>query len=285
MHVEELREWLRGLVPARHRPMLKRSPAGRVLNRAIYWFDEKRFRLTRSPQADGSAIQEETERLRYSWRTFTTDYLKYRHGQDRDHPSRQAAYDLVGRLGRELLALRPASSEKLQMLEIPFGMGTDFEMSFSSGPFEYTGMELNPKQVQATASRLPTGSWRVGNIFEIPREDNAFSLVYCRHIFEHLSLSAMEVALAETIRVARDRAVFVFFNMREHGEHEAHPVRQYHDNWLSRDLMKTDLEKNPKVTRVIPHRVPARGRYKENWIFELVLDPFKNSGSLSAHKP
>jgi ubiquinone/menaquinone biosynthesis C-methylase UbiE len=272
MHVEELREGLRTLIPSRIRPYVKRTPVARAVNALLYWWDDFRFRRTRSPQS-ASWIDEETDRLRYSWQTFTTDYLRSRHGQDRDHPSRAAAYGILDRLAQELTQANSETSVALTALEVPFGMGTDYEMYFARSPFAYTGMELNPKQVEATRSRLPAGNWQIGNILAIPRPANTFSVVYCRHIYEHLSLEAMEIALAETIRVARDRCVFVFFDMREGGEHEARPVRKYHYNQLSCERLKAHLELNRKVKRVTVHRVPPKGPYKENYIFEVLLDP------------
>lgn len=281
MHVEELRERLRKLIPIKFRPYVKRSRFARAINRLIYSWDDYRFRLRRDAQT-GSWVQDETERLRYSWQTFTMGYLKYRHGADRDHPSRQAAYDILKRVWEDLAARSRAKangSQTLTVLEVPFGMGTDYEMYFSASPFSYTGMELNPKQVKATVSRLPQGDWQIGNILAIPRQDNAFNVVYCRHIFEHLSLPALELALAETLRVARDRAVFVFFDMQQHGEHESRPVRQYHYNRLSCDQLKKTLEMNSKVTDVIVHLVRGQRRYRENVIFEVMLDPSRKQSN------
>jgi ubiquinone/menaquinone biosynthesis C-methylase UbiE len=57
----------------------------------------------------------------------------------------------------------------------------------------------------------------LGNIENIPYEDDSFDLVYCRHVLEHLSY--YEKAISEMLRVAKKKVGVIFFLPLDKEEH------------------------------------------------------------------
>ena len=224
-------------------------------------------------------MERETGRLLHSWHTFSDDRLKYRHGQDYMHPSRI----LTRKITQQLVSSYDIDKQgPLKVVDIPCGNGTDYEHIFRHLPVQYTGLELNPKQVKVNQERLPGASFQVGNILDLDVADLSYDVVYCRHIFEHLSLDAMEVAFQETCRVARRYLVYVFFSMENIPDHQERPVRMYHWNVLSRDRVEESLRrfervKDIQVTRVsdvTDEEVVAafKERRQDNYVFVATLD-------------
>ena len=65
---------------------------------------------------------------------------------------------------------------------------------------ELTGFDMNPDCVAAASLRNPSASFLVGSVTDIPFKDNAFEVVGCFEVLEHLTNP--EVALNELLRVA-----------------------------------------------------------------------------------
>lgn len=63
--------------------------------------------------------------------------------------------------------------------------------------------------------------------------DGSFDCLYCHDLLEHLSLDALECALAEMFRIARTDILLHFFNGKSSGDHEVIPVGRYYRNRLS----------------------------------------------------
>ena len=241
---------------------------GKIISKLVNYFDKIVFILFyRSSHKYNNSIEKETEKLLYSWERFSNNYLKYNHGQDYDHPSRSKAYEII----EDICENVTHNGYMPTLLEIPAGMGTDAEYYFSKQKLKYTGMELNPKQLEVNKERLPQIDFEEGNILDIDKPDNSFDIVYSRHIFEHLSLSAMETAINETIRVAKKAVVYVFFRMENIPDHLVRPVRVYHYNTLSKDKILSFIESIEKVDNVKATFIEGRVRGENNWIFVISL--------------
>jgi len=63
--------------------------------------------------------------------------------------------------------------------------------------------------------------------------DGSFDCLYCHDLLEHLSLDALECALAEMHRIACGEILLHLFNGKPGGDHEIVPVERYHRNRLS----------------------------------------------------
>ncbi|MFK7927776.1 MAG: class I SAM-dependent methyltransferase [Myxococcota bacterium] len=66
-------------------------------------------------------------------------------------------------------------------------------------PPQVTGFDLNPEVVAFTQKRHPEHSFSVQSIYELPYDDNAFDVVLCMEVLEHLETPGR--ALAELTRV------------------------------------------------------------------------------------
>lgn len=69
-----------------------------------------------------------------------------------------------------------------------------------------TGFDVDPAAVQVAARRDPRGRFLAASIFRLPFSDQAFDVVGCFEVLEHLPGAGPDAALAELSRVAR-RAV------------------------------------------------------------------------------
>ena len=260
MHVTEMRSWIAEKAKRLSHVLMSALPealrngmVGQGLTKGLHglwrladtcFIGYDRFRFWLSYRAYGpTPIERETAKLEYSWRTFSDDYLKYQHGQDYCHPSRILARKMV----QQLVNSHSGENGPLKLLDVPCGNGTDYEHIFSKLSLEYTGLELNPKQVKLNRERLPGGNFQVGNILDLDVADLSYDIVYCRHIFEHLSLDAMNIALQETYRVARRHLLYVFFSMEDIPEHQERPVRLYHWNVLSKNRVEERLRSFERV--------------------------------------
>ena len=113
---------------------------------------------------------------------------------------------LIGRFHRSLLervdALAPES-----FLDAGCGEGFVSRLLLARRPgLRLTGIEWSPQAVAIAAGRNPTGQFVVGDVTALPFADNAFDVVGCFEVLEHLQGDGPERALAEYARVAR-RAV------------------------------------------------------------------------------
>lgn len=267
MHSEELKAWIKKKTPKLLVDGIgSNAHAKNAIKRLFNVYDGLRFRWFHDVRSS-ETLEKETAKLLYSWKTFSKDYLKNRHGQDFEHPSRIKMSEIIGALAKSY----GADGNPPKLLEIPFGMGTDYKHYFSKMDLEYTGMELNPKQVEATRETHPDGNFTIGNIFGLEVPDKYYDIVYCRHIFEHLSLQAMENAIQETHRVAKRAIVYVFFSMADIPEHRENKVRQYHVNLLSQSRLKEHILSFERVDNVEVIPIVGYENWRDNTILHIHL--------------
>jgi ubiquinone/menaquinone biosynthesis C-methylase UbiE len=72
-------------------------------------------------------------------------------------------------------------------------------------------------------------------------EDESFDFVFVHDLFEHLSPEALNVALAEIMRITRSQAWLHFFNVRRCKDHQVRPVERYHWNTLFLEKLQHQL--------------------------------------------
>ena len=135
---------------------------------------------------------------------------------------------------RDALAAR--SAEPISVFELACGSANDYRSLANYGIarfLDYTGVDLNDKNIANAKARFSDVDFEVGSILDLPYDDGSFDYVLAFDIFEHLSLSAMEQAMSEAMRLARKGLVFAFFIMTDAAEHNQRPKRSYHWNELS----------------------------------------------------
>jgi len=132
--------------------------------------------------------------------------------------------------------LSHAPSATISVLEVACGSANDHRFFDRCGlvPFlSYTGIDIATKNIANAKRRYPNADFRVQSILTSDLPDSSYDYVFCHDLLEHLSLGAMERALAEMLRIARKDVVLHFFNAKGTGDHEIVPVRRYYRNRLS----------------------------------------------------
>jgi SAM-dependent methyltransferase len=153
---------------------------------------------------------------------------------------------------REVLAgERP---QCISVLEPACGSANDYRFIEAFGIarlLDYTGFDLCEKNVRNAKLMFPEARFDVGNVLEIDADDKAFDYCFVHDLFEHLSIEAMEAAIAEICRVTRQGICAGFFNMHEDDRHKVRVVGDYHWNKLSMARTKATFERHASAIQVI----------------------------------
>jgi len=146
---------------------------------------------------------------------------------------------------REVLAGRTA--KPLKVLEFACGSANDYRFFDSYGLarfLDYTGVDLNRANIDNARERFPGVRLEQGSILDLPYDSRSFDYVIAFDIFEHLSLQAMEHAMAEAPRVAREAFLVAFFIMVDQPDHNERPKGDYHWNELSAPTIRAAMEQH-----------------------------------------
>ncbi|MGH3646540.1 MAG: class I SAM-dependent methyltransferase [Micromonosporaceae bacterium] len=160
--------------------------------------------------------------------------------------------------------LADRTAEKIKLLEFACGSANDYRFfdSYGLAPFlDYTGVDLNEANIDNARRRSPGVDFQVGSVLDLPYEDHSYDYVVVSDLFEHLSLEAMEQALAEAARLARKGLILTFFSMADQPEHSVKPVRDYHWNVLSQAKVQELVERDFGPVRVIRIRDMLREEF------------------------
>jgi len=98
---------------------------------------------------------------------------------------------------------------------------------------------------------FPEAYFKVGNVLEIEAGEGEFDYCFVHDLFEHLSIEAMEAAIAEICRVTRKGICAGFFNMQDGERHIVRPVGDYYWNNLSMIETKAIFERHASAVQVI----------------------------------
>lgn len=150
-----------------------------------------------------------------------------------------------------LVAERP---QDISVLEPACGSANDYRFieAFGIADFiNYTGFDLCEKNIQNARQMSPGTCFEVGNVLEIEAEDRAFDYCFVHDLLEHLSIEAMEAAIAEICRVTRKEICAGLFNMHDSEQHIIRTVGHYHWNMLSMAETKKIFERFASAVQVI----------------------------------
>ncbi len=153
---------------------------------------------------------------------------------------------------REVLACE--QSQHISVLEPACGSANDYRFIKAYGItnlIDYTGFDLCEKNISNARQMFPDACFEVGNALEIGAEDEAFDFCFVHDLFEHLSIEAMEMAVAEICRVTRKGICAGFFNMYDGSRHVVKVIDNYHWNKLSVTKTKTTFERYASSVQVI----------------------------------
>ncbi len=129
----------------------------------------------------------------------TSNYRKHTSG----NPLQRA---LIARFHRTI-AERVAALAPATLLDAGCGEGFVARVLLERLPgLAITGCDLNPAATRLAAARNPTAHFAAASVLALPFPDDAFDVVGCFEVLEHLPGDLPRAALAELARVAR-RAV------------------------------------------------------------------------------
>ncbi|MHC4505615.1 MAG: class I SAM-dependent methyltransferase [Planctomycetota bacterium] len=160
--------------------------------------------------------------------------------------------------------LEREADRRVSVLEMGCGSANDYRSldAFGIARFlDYEGIDLCEKNTQNAREMFPDVAFETGNALEIDAVDGAFDCSFVHDLFEHLSVEAMERAIAELCRVTGRRLCVGFFNMSDRDEHVVRPVDDYHWNELSIGRTRALFEKHASTVEVIHVDALLRSRF------------------------
>lgn len=168
--------------------------------------------------------------------------------------AKASTYAIRWRQALDDRARRGRAPRRLRVLELACGSANDYRALVDYGIAQflnYTGIDLNPKNIANAKEHFPDVDFREGSILSLPMADRSVDYVLAFDIFEHLSLKAMHRALAEAVRVCRRGMYIAFFRMSEKPEHVEQPRGRYHYNTLSAPKIRAFLEERYAAVQII----------------------------------
>lgn len=145
-------------------------------------------------------------------------------------------------------------SKRISVLEPACGSANDYrfiETFDIARKLDYTGFDLCEKNIRNARQMFQDTCFEVGNVLEIEAGNRAFDYCFVHDLFEHLSVEAMETAIAEVCRVTRKAVCAGFFNMYDGKQHIIRAVDDYHWNKLSVTETKVIFESYASLVQVI----------------------------------
>jgi ubiquinone/menaquinone biosynthesis C-methylase UbiE len=124
------------------------------------------------------------------------------------------------------------------------------------------GFDLCEKNIRNARQMFPDARFKVGNALEIEAKDGAFDFCFVHDLFEHLSVEAMEAAIAEICRVTQKDICAGFFNMHDGERHIIRAVDDYHWNKLSATETKAIFERYASTVQVIHVDTFLRSKFR-----------------------
>jgi SAM-dependent methyltransferase len=150
--------------------------------------------------------------------------------------------------------LASENTPRISVLEPACGSANDYRFIEAFGIaklLDYMGFDICDKNIQNSRRMFPDAHFEIGNVLEINGRDGAFDYCFVHDLFEHLSIEALEVAVAEICRVTRKGICAGFFNMHDGEQHIVQVVDYYHWNKLSVMVTKAIFERYASSVQVI----------------------------------
>jgi ubiquinone/menaquinone biosynthesis C-methylase UbiE len=183
---------------------------------------------------------------------YICDLLNWAPVETTDVPIQEYLMATFQTIWREVLESEQAGH--ISVLEPGCGSANDYRFIDAYGIrrfLDYTGFDLCEKNIRNAKQMFPNVRFEVGNVLEIDAPDKAFDYCFVHDLFEHLSIEAMKVAIAEVCRVARQNICVGFFNMHNGDRHVVKAVDGYHWNNLSMPRTKVIFERHASLVQVI----------------------------------
>ena len=198
------------------------------------------------------AVMEQELRFALMVPNYICDLLCWAPVETTDVPVPDYLMSTFQMIWREVLA--DEQPQHISVLEPACGSANDYRFIEAFGITEligYTGFDLCEKNIRNARQMFPEAYFKVGNVLEIEAGEGEFDYCFVHDLFEHLSIEAMEVAIAEICRVTRKGICAGFFNMQDGERHIVRPVGDYYWNNLSMIETKAIFERYASAVQVI----------------------------------
>jgi SAM-dependent methyltransferase len=189
--------------------------------------------------------------------------------------------------------LPQTSGTTISVLEVACGSANDYRFLHKCGlaqSLRYTGIDIAAQNIANAKRRYPETDFLIRSILSAEFPDSSYDYLYCHDLIEHLSPAAMERALGEVLRIAKDTGILQFFNGKWDGEHEIVPVRNYHRNRVSITKIATFFERRGarvtclEMTRWFREKIGSPGYHNPN-AFTLIAERAGQMQSRSVTPP
>ena len=124
----------------------------------------------------------------------------------------------------------------VSLIEFGCGSANDYRMWAASGVaslLDYTGVDVSSSNIRNARKRFDEVNFIVGDVCCLDADDEAFDVTVAFDVYEHLSPTALFLALGESLRVTRDECWISLFNADSCSDHAFQEVGDYHWNKLS----------------------------------------------------
>lgn len=183
-----------------------------------------------------------------------------------------------------------------RLLDVGCGMGALVRALLMAG-LDATGLDVAPACIEHGNAIAP-GRFVHGSILELPFDDDAFDVVVCTDVLEHLGEADVDRAISELVRVSRrglyltiatgpdrDRKWHLTIRDRRWWERKllALPVRR-HPRMLAATPYETLEHEGPSATIVLERLPESAGPYTLDWLAEerdLHMDMLREAGRRS----
>jgi SAM-dependent methyltransferase len=142
------------------------------------------------------------------------------------------------------VALPEANPLPFSVLEVACGSANDYRFLAANGlaaRIAYTGLDISAKNIANARERFPETAFIAGSILQSNFQERGFDCVFAQDLLEHLSLPAMEFAVAEMARITRGELWLHLFRARAGGGHVVTPQPLYHCNTLDVQMIVAQL--------------------------------------------
>jgi len=133
---------------------------------------------------------------------------------------------------------------RCHLIEFGCGSANDYRIWAASGIsslLNYTGIDVSSANITNARNRFHEENFIVGDVCSIDADDESFDVTVAFDVYEHLSPTALTLALGESLRVSRDECWMSFFNADSRPDHVFREVADYHWNLLSIELIADEV--------------------------------------------
>ena len=121
-----------------------------------------------------------------------------------------ARYQLELKILSLLIKRIPKKGQQIRILDLGCGDGVIFHLFnkiINQKSFELYGIDSNQIAIETARKRVPNATFELGNVLDLPFEDNMFDVIITADVIEHIS--DLKQMLSEIKRVGKNKSYLV----------------------------------------------------------------------------